>query len=47
MFKGFLAASDIEVKCKRCGCLNSYKGDYSVKMICLNEDCPRRMELVK
>lgn len=47
MFKGFLVSSEVEVKCKRCGQLNTFKGQYSADMICLNGDCPRRMELVK
>lgn len=47
LFKGILVESEVEVKCRGCGNINTFKGTAKEKLICLNEDCPRRKALTK
>ena len=45
MFKGVLIDSEVEIKCKRCGTMNSYRGDSKNEHICLVDNCPHRVSI--
>ena len=44
LFKGILIESVIEVKCKRCHNITSFKGHQESEFVCLNSPhCPHRI----
>lgn len=43
MFKAVLIDSEVEVKCKRCGQMNTFKGGAKDKYVCYIEPCPNRI----
>lgn len=47
LFKALLIESEIEIKCKRCKELNTFKGESKDLLICLKVECLNRMSLKK
>ncbi|MFC1663056.1 Com family DNA-binding transcriptional regulator [Patescibacteria group bacterium] len=43
LFKAILIDSEVEVKCKRCGRMNLYKGEDANKYVCHIYPCPHRV----
>lgn len=43
MFKAILIDSEVEVKCKRCGKINIFKGEPGDKYLCYVYPCPHRI----
>lgn len=42
LFKGILVDSEVEVKCRGCGTLCTFKGIPKEKLLCFVENCPAR-----
>lgn len=48
LFKGILVDSAVEVKCRRCGTMNTFRGVPKERLICaLADQCPRRQPVAK
>lgn len=44
LFKGVLVESEIEVKCKRCGKVNTFVGIPEESLLCFIPNCPNRVK---
>lgn len=44
-FKGVLVDSEVEVKCKKCGSLETIRGLKSADLVCLKPTCANRVVL--
>lgn len=44
LFKGVLVESEIEVKCKRCGKVNTFVGIPEGSLLCFVSPCPYRVK---
>lgn len=42
LFKGVLVDSEVEVKCRGCGGLNTFHGISQERLLCYKEQCPNR-----
>lgn len=45
LFKGILVESEIEIKCKRCGKINTFAGELENKYLCYVYPCPHRVTI--
>lgn len=43
LFKGVLVDSEVEVKCRGCGNINTFHGVAKHELLCFKEECPNRM----
>lgn len=43
LFKGVLVDSEVEVKCRGCGSLNTFHGVPKEELLCFTKSCPRRV----
>ena len=43
LFKGILLDSTVEIKCRGCSTLVTFKGEPSSDYLCLTQNCPHRV----
>jgi phage FluMu protein Com len=44
LFKGLLVDSTVEIKCKGCATLTTFRGEPSGQLLCLKKDCVNRVK---
>ncbi|KKU78661.1 MAG: hypothetical protein UY04_C0030G0011 [Parcubacteria group bacterium GW2011_GWA2_47_7] len=44
LFKGILVDSEVEVKCRGCGSLNTFRGVSQERLLCFKDECPNRVK---